>query len=90
MFFDLQFKIPSFDAPLLSSPLFLELSSTADIISIPVLSLDLNAMASITQFISVRASSTSTNRSLPQLPQSDNIVLAPVTIRPGPSDTAIL
>src|SRR5467141_1374279 len=48
VFFDLQFKIPS---PLLSSPLLLELSSTADIISIPVLSPDLNAMASITQFI---------------------------------------
>ncbi|KAN0072259.1 hypothetical protein V8E54_009988 [Elaphomyces granulatus] len=44
-------------------------------------------MASITQFISVRASSTFTNRSLPQVPQSDNIVLAPVTIHP---DTAIL
>ncbi|KAN0077793.1 hypothetical protein V8E54_006097 [Elaphomyces granulatus] len=34
-----------------------------------------------------RANSTSTNRSLPQ---SDNIVLAPVTIHPDPSDTAIL
>ncbi|KAN0085070.1 hypothetical protein V8E54_001537 [Elaphomyces granulatus] len=40
-------------------------------------------MASITQFISVRASSTFTNRSLPQVPQSDNIVLAPVTIHPN-------
>jgi hypothetical protein len=47
-------------------------------------------MASITQFISVRASSTSTNRSLPQVPQSDNIVLAPVTIHTDPSDSAIL
>jgi hypothetical protein len=49
-------------------------------------------MASITQFISVRASSTSTNRSLPQVPQSDNIVLvpmSPVIIHPDPSDTAI-
>jgi hypothetical protein len=47
-------------------------------------------MASITQLISVRASSTSTNRSLPQVPQSDNTVLAPATIHPDPSDTAIL
>jgi hypothetical protein len=84
VFFDLQFKIPSFDAPLLSSPLLLELSSTVDItyISIPVLSLDLNTMASITQFISVRASSTSTNRSLPQVPQSDTLssLLSPFTL----------
>src|ERR1700722_5654454 len=47
-------------------------------------------MASITQFIIVRVSSHSNIRSLPQVPQSDNIVLAPVTIHPDPSDTAIL